>query len=384
LDKTFSAFFVTVAFLSCASSKNVIQIRKYCPVGQVLSKFPAGDKCLKVVAGKNWKGFLYDSETLKKLDPSKDEQIQRKYLDSNFTCEDDDWVRLTAKPSGRKENDEPLFILLTNGKLMWRSDNCTSKACKGWETFPAQFYIDGIGYPENGSKRAFYSGHEEDQLLYYCNSHLLVRVLTYYFFNSCYSWTVLLNFDLWWSFSSNVHSSMVPNYGTDCFMAASSHYVYLVLVQFIFLVPGLIFGILTFYALYQVRMNAGPQQGSKSTSSFQLNFKLFVILGLGWVLNILLAVIIIPNLSGVESEVLLILELLVLLLDSLGTAILTFWIYVCKKSTLGKLEQKYPRFHGFAKCLRAFKQRFVPTAPSSSIDEADSKTHATSNSSTNV
>ncbi|CAL8108968.1 unnamed protein product [Orchesella dallaii] len=232
-----------------------------------------------------------------------------------------------------------------------------------------------------------------------------IGVVAYYFMNSCYSWTVLLNFDLWWSFRSlrasketkfnvrrkfiyyscigwgvpfvistvtvvidivyksnvNANPSLVPRYGVDCFIAESAQYFYFLYVQLFFLVPGLIFGVLTFYSLHTVRndtssirrANHGARRTSLSSSS--LNFKLFVIMGMSWVINVVLAWVVIPNIDGFGKNVSTVLELLVLLLDSLVTAVLTFWIYVCKRSILIKLEQKYSFFRAVGVCLREAK-----------------------------
>jgi len=61
---------------------------------------------------------------------------------------------------------------------MYRSDNCTSKACKEWIPFPVPFYIEGVGLwyvEDDGMEAAAYFGDEHDQLLYFCNPQHLTQ-----------------------------------------------------------------------------------------------------------------------------------------------------------------------------------------------------------------
>jgi len=69
---------------------------------------------------------------------------------------------------------------------MWRRDNCTNEKCRNWQLSPAQFYIEGYGHLANGAEGAFYSGHEFDQLLSYCKSHLDVSIYINSLFLSCF------------------------------------------------------------------------------------------------------------------------------------------------------------------------------------------------------
>jgi len=89
-------------FASSKSSNSSLLISKYCPIGQVLVENPdKGSRleCAKVVAGVNWTGVLYDNETLKRLDPSQNKQIERTYSSEDLICKDDAWIWISAKPS---------------------------------------------------------------------------------------------------------------------------------------------------------------------------------------------------------------------------------------------------------------------------------------------
>jgi len=80
--------------------------------------------------------------------------------------------------------------------------------------------------------------------------------------------------------------------------------------------------------------------------SFQLYIKLFMILGMSWIVERVLNTIIIPNIPGIQEEATFIAGVIVYGLTFFGTAVLIFWIYVYQQSTLRKLKQKYTILSG--------------------------------------
>ncbi|CAL8070667.1 unnamed protein product [Orchesella dallaii] len=490
------ALILSIVFLTtlslAGSNKQVVQIHKFCSQGLVMRQPDL--RCLEVVEGKNWTATLYDSETFQRLDPAQNEQVEREYPKLDWECDHGDEWLIFAKPLDADER--PLFILLTNGKVMWRSERCTSRKCRDWVPLLAsKYYIDGVGSSSNSSDGAYYSGHEYDQVVYVCKSdisegerlaneslirtsriYVAVQILTFffyllttsayallwsnqmlpgrtmlsvvlsrtlvsfflclayigqldrwdlnapkwwcvfigvsaYFFHiSAYAWVFLLNFDFWWTFRSlrpalninvnemkkkyilyscfgwglpflitlfsvvidSIYKSdfdadplLVPNYGDGiCFMVMSAQPMYIYLVQSLFLLPSVIFAVLTFYSLRKARSDPTPirKHGNKNASSFQLYAKLFVIMSVSWAIHTLLWPFQ-PTQHESDHNFTTKTILAIQSFDAIGTAVIIFFIYVCKRSVLAQLEQKYSVFRSCANSLRNIRQRmpFIST-----------------------
>lgn len=168
--------YLTVSSTSAESpnlSQNKIKVPvyKFCPLGRVLDFSPPNPTtCRDVVGGTNWTGFIYDSQSLKRIDPIP-ANYQFIYLIPMETdlanCGQDGTGWTLLKNAVNQSN----FIILTDGRLMWRSNRCTCGKCKNWLPFPAAYYLDGVGTSDPEDPNSFlYSGQESDQILYVCSA----------------------------------------------------------------------------------------------------------------------------------------------------------------------------------------------------------------------
>lgn len=154
----------------------VVTYHSYCPPGEVIVIHDFEWDCVTVAEGEGWTPFIYDyNEGTGEVNRNRNVRLESVSEDiaCGSTSENDvehlKLVQFANQP-------DPDCILLSNGSLMWRSDECTCGKCRHWRHLNASFYIDARGYPasfENGSvATAYYSERESDQVFLYCQQDL--------------------------------------------------------------------------------------------------------------------------------------------------------------------------------------------------------------------
>ncbi|CAL8090472.1 unnamed protein product [Orchesella dallaii] len=225
-------------------------------------------------------------------------------------------------------------------------------------------------------------------------------VAAQYFMIASFTWLLVVNIDLWWTFSAirpgggnglkrfilyslggwgfplfvtgisltlnSIYTCRIsrvptPDYGEHiCFVApwAQGYYIYYILS--ILIAIAFLFAVLTLIGLYSFKKGTNNLRSNKRAEDKQtvlLFLKLSVVMGLSWIFEVISWAV---TKEDKENHIVWI----IFDLYNALSAILIFIIFVCKRSTLNLLEQTHPMFKVFTSAISKFTSSFIGEASS--------------------